>query len=146
MRNKRIVVFLIVATALLLAACGSPTAKPTSLEDVGRQVESSSGVYKDITVNELKGLQQGSDDFLLVNTHIPFEGDLPGTDISIPYDEIAQSLDQLPADKDAPIVLYCRSDRMSTMAAETLVGLGYTNVYNVEGGMVAWEQAGYALK
>src|SRR5512138_1475110 len=105
MRNKRIAVFLIVAAALLLAACGSPTVKPASLEDVGRQVETSSGVYKDITVNELKGLQQGSDDFLLVNTHIPFEGDLPGTDISIPYDEIAQHLDQLPADKDAPIVL-----------------------------------------
>ncbi len=94
MRNKQIAVFLIVAVALLLVACGSPTVKPTSLEEVGRRVETSGGVYTDITVNELKGLQQGDDDFLLVNTHIPFEGDLPGTDVSIPYDEIAQHLDQ----------------------------------------------------
>ncbi len=145
---NRIVVSLIVTAALLLAACGSPApaVEATSLEEAGRQVETNGGVYKDITVNELKGLQQSSNDFLLVNTHIPFEGDLPGTDLSIPYDEIAQNLDQLPADKDAPIVLYCRSDRMSTIAAETLVGLGYTNDYNVDGGMIAWEQAGYDLK
>lgn len=146
MRSNHIAVFLIAAAALLLAGCESPPVESVSLRDVGRQVETSGGVYKDITINELKGLQQGDDDFLLVNTHIPFEGDIPGTDLSIPYDKIAQSLDQLPADKDAPIVLYCRSDRMSTIAAETLVGLGYTDIYNVDGGMIAWEQAGYALK
>lgn len=146
MRNKHMAVSLMVAAALLLAACGSPTVEAKSLEEVGRPIKTSGGVYTDISVNELKGLQQGSDDFLLVNTHIPFEGDIPGTDLSIPYDEIAQNLDQLPADKDAPIVLYCRSDRMSIIASETLVDLGYTNIYNVDGGMIAWERAGYALE
>ncbi len=34
---------------------------------------------------------------------------------------------------------------MSATAAEALVGLGYTNVWNLEGGMIAWDQAGFPL-
>lgn len=81
----------------------------------------------------------------LVNTHIPFQGKLPHTDLSIPYNEIGRSLNELPKDKDAKIALYCRSGRMSA-AAETLVGLGYTNVRDLGGGIEAWEDAGYRLE
>jgi rhodanese-related sulfurtransferase len=49
-------------------------------------------------------------------------------------------------DKNAKIVLYCRSDRMSNTAAKTLVGLGYTNIYNLDGGMVDWEAAGLTIE
>ena len=51
----------------------------------------------------------------------------------------------LPADKDAKIVVYCRSDRMSRIAAEVWAEAGYTNLYNLAGGFVAWEEAGYPL-
>lgn len=39
----------------------------------------------------------------------------------------------------------CRSGRMSAIAAANLVGLGYTNVWNLDGGMAAWEQAGLEI-
>ncbi len=97
--------------------------------------------YTDISVNELQGMLENKD-FPLINVHIPFEGDLPDTDLSIPFNEIEKHLDQLPAEKDARIVLYCRSGNMSSTAAQKLASLGYTEVYNLEGGFIAWERAG----
>lgn len=84
--------------------------------------------------------------FTLVNVHTPFEGRIKGTDLEIPYNEIDKALARLPKAKNSPIVLYCRSDRMSEIAARRLVELGYTRVFNVVGGMVAWEEAGYPLE
>ncbi|HDQ73869.1 MAG TPA: rhodanese-like domain-containing protein [Chloroflexi bacterium] len=99
--------------------------------------------YTVISVERLAEMLE-NEDFVLVNTHIPYEGEIPQTDLFIPFDEIADHLDEL-SGKDAKIVLYCRSGSMSTTAAETLVGLGYTDIYEVDGGIRAWEAAGYEL-
>ena len=125
---------------ILLSAC-----QPAQTSVLGKQVEVGDGAYTEINVDELQSMLD-SKDFVLVNVHVPFEGDIPDTDVSIPFDQIAENLDQLPADKDAKIVLYCRSDRMSTISSETMVDLGYTNIYNLDGGMVDWENAGLDLE
>ena len=111
---------------------------------MGQKVSVDGGSYTDVSVSELQTMLANKD-FTFVNVHIPFEGNIAKTDISIPYDQIDQNLDKLPSDKNAKIVLYCRSGRMSAIAAETLVGLGYTNIWNLSGGMVAWEQAGLKI-
>jgi len=59
--------------------------------------------------------------------------------------EIEQHLDQLPTDLNAKLILYCKSVGMSAIAVRTLVGLGYTDVWNLDGGMIAWDEAGYPL-
>lgn len=142
---KRNLVPLMLILPLLLAACQSDGTTQAPDDEVGEKVSVAGGSYTDITVTELQTMLADKD-FVFVNVHIPFEGNIEKTDLSIPYDEIAENLEQLPSDKDAKVVLYCRSDRMSRIAAEELVSLGYTNIWNLEGGMVAWEQAGLEIE
>lgn len=77
----------------------------------------------------------------VVNVHIPFDGEIAGTDDHIPYDRIAES-DALPSDRAATILVYCRTGAMSARAAEALRAAGYTDVGHLRGGMDAWEAAG----
>ncbi len=100
--------------------------------------------YKNISTNELT-LMLKNKDFILVNVHIPYIGDIKGTDISIPFNKIKDNLDKLSKNKDAKIVLYCQSGRMSEIASEKLVELGYTNVFNLNGGMIEWKKQGHIL-
>jgi rhodanese-related sulfurtransferase len=101
--------------------------------------------HTDLTVAQFQALIE-EDDFPLVNVHIPFEGNIPGTDLNIPFDDIPAHLDQLPVDKDARIVLYCKTNGMSLIAIEELSALGYTNLFNIDGGFTAWQEAGLPLE
>ena len=132
--------FLLLLSVVVLVGCQS---KPVT----GETVPVTGGSYQNISPAELNTMLK-SKDFVFVNVHIPFAGNIANTDLSIPYDQISTSenLSQLPADKSAKIVLYCRSGRMSEIAAEELVSLGYSNIWNLDGGMVDWEQAGFEIE
>lgn len=98
----------------------------------------------DISVEQLAPVLEQNKDFTLINVHIPYGGELPKTDLFIPFDQISGQLDRLP-DKNAPIVLYCRSGGMSTQAAKELAAAGFTQVYELDDGFNAWKSAGYEL-
>lgn len=83
--------------------------------------------------------------FTLINVHTPYEGEIANTDTFIPYDQIIANSDSLPKDKNAPIILYCKTGRMSQEAIPVLQKLGFTNVKHLAGGMEAWKKAGFQL-
>ena len=144
--TRLIFLMLLLLTILVVTGCGAadtPAVSDSAPTDIFGMQKNADG-YVDITVEQLKSALTNKN-FSLINTHIPYEGELPQTDAFIPYNEVEANLSQLPADKNARIVLYCRSGRMSTEAAQTLVNLGYTNVVEVDGGMQAWETAGNEL-
>lgn len=144
-RLHRIVPVLALVLALAPAQVRAQAAGASPGQTVGERVTvEGSGAYWNITVDELRVMLERQD-VPLVNVHVPFAGDIEGTDLSIPFDQITQHLDQLPADKSAPVVLYCRSGNMSTTASTELAKLGYTNVYNLLGGFRAWSAAGLPM-
>lgn len=79
----------------------------------------------------------------VMNVHIPFEGEITGTDLSMPYNALEVS--KLPADKSAKLLVYCMTGNMSAEATATLIDLGYTDVVELDGGMEAWRASGRTL-
>lgn len=84
-------------------------------------------------------------DFVLINVHIPYEGEIEKTDTFIAFDKIPENLGKLPKEKNARIVVYCRSGRMSALAAQELLAQGYTQVFDLVGGMNDWTRSGYKI-
>ncbi len=134
---KRIILLPLILL-LFMAAC-------TSFEGLDQKmVQTEGGKYYDISPSYLDAMLKKKD-FLFINVHIPYDGEIANTDLFIPFDKIQNVLEKLPQDRSAKIVLYCRSGNMSTTASKTLVSLGFNNVWNLEGGMIAWKNQGFPL-
>ncbi len=76
----------------------------------------------------------------ILDVHTPEQTHIPGTDAFIPFDQIEKNLSKLPVDKNSPILVYCQSGNMSKTASEQLVKLGYSKVYDLEGGTNAFKE------
>ena len=96
--------------------------------------------YKNISVQEFDSELTTSDPFV-VDVHTPEQKHIPGTDAFIDFTQVKDRLDEFPENKDAPILVYCRSGSMSVSASKDLTEAGYTNVKNLVGGVNAWREA-----
>jgi len=135
---KRFLWLAALALVLLGAGCAKQAGPTPGIGDAP---------YKNISAQEFKAvLETQKKDFLLVDVHIPEQKHIAGTDLVVPFNKIEQNKSKFPADKSKKMVIYCRSGSMSIDAAQKLAGLGYTNIYNLEGGTYAWQAAGYPVE
>ena len=95
---------------------------------------------KEKTVQELKEMMDNHEDFQLIDVREDFEyemSNLGGT--LIPLGGILIEADKIARDK--PVIVQCRSGKRSAAAIMQLEQqLGYTNLYNLQGGILAWAE------
>ena len=98
-----------------------------------------------ITVSELKERLNKGEKLNLVDVREPSENlefNIGGTLIPLGKIQVME-VDQLDALKNEELICYCRSGNRSGQACQILDMLGFTNTKNLQGGMLAWKQAGY---
>ena len=122
---KKLLIFAL--AVMLLTACGQANENPKE------------AIYMNINAEEAKKIMDTESSYIILDVRTQEEYDeahIPGA-IVIPNTEIeARAESELP-DKDQMILVYCRSGRRSKLAADILVELGYTNIYEF-GGIIDW--------
>ncbi len=103
---------------------------------------------KSINVCALYRLQEEAGDLLIIDVRESDEfRDLSyPMAINIPLSEFDLQKVETLAQRDQPVYLICRSGRRSLRAASLLDEAGYDSVYNVEGGMLDWQEKGLPIR
>jgi rhodanese-related sulfurtransferase len=92
---------------------------------------------KEITVEELKRMKENGEDFQLIDVREDFEYQMSNLDgENIPLGGVLIETEKI--SKDKPVVVMCRSGKRSAMAIMQLEQQGFTNLYNLQGGILAW--------
>jgi len=93
---------------------------------------------KEISVQELKEKIDKGEDFQLIDVREEFEYEVSNLGgLLIPLGGILIEADKI--SKNKPVVMQCRSGKRSAAAIMQLEQLGYTNLYNLQGGILAWQ-------
>lgn len=125
---------------VVLAACGDARGGETTVPTA--ETIDITALTPSVDVHTVYALLK-SPDILLLDVREPDEytaGHIPGITL-IPMGEIPGRLSELPTDK--PIIVTCRTGNRSGQVVEFLRGQGFTNVHNMDGGIVAWIEEGY---
>lgn len=126
----------LIAAAVSFAACQSAvTDRPANSEPEIRQV----------TAGEAKPALENPDVQLIdVRTAAEYEGGHAPRAENHPLDELEASLARL--DREKPVYLICETGRRSQLGAEILRKNGFTDLYNIKGGISGWTAAGFPLE
>lgn len=131
-----ITIILIIVLVISFTGCNTQNTKIMDKQDehLSAKVE-----YQNITPQEAKKRLDEEKNIILLDVRTPeeyAEKHIPGS-ILIPVNVIEEEAPLILTDKNNPVFVYCRSGRRSITAAESLIKLGYTQVYNL-GGIIDW--------
>lgn len=116
-----------IIVAFTFAGCAAPS-KAAQMESAYHKISGETAK---------KMMSEGSVTVLDVRTAEEYaEGYVPAA-VNVPVEEIGDEPPESLPDKDATLLVYCRSGRRSKAAADRLVELGYTKVYDF-GGIIDW--------
>ena len=93
---------------------------------------------KEVTVQQLKQMQDAGEKFQLIDVREEYEVEICNIGGNhIPMGEILNRADEI--NKDIPVVIHCRSGARSSNVIHALeMQLGLTNLHNLKGGILAW--------
>ncbi|SRR6266568_7935442 len=100
-----------------------------------------------VEAEDIKKALDEKRDFVLLDVRTPQEYLKGHIDSSrnIPVDAVSDKVEQLFPDKNKTTYVYCFSGSRSVLAVETMIKLGYTNVFNMSHGLLAWRAKGYTM-
>ena len=94
---------------------------------------------KHISVQELEQWRQSQKDFQLIDVREPYEYEIVNLQGElIPKDTVTDSLNRI--EREKPVVVHCRSGKRSAEVIQELESLGFENLYNLEGGVLAYAE------
>jgi sulfur-carrier protein adenylyltransferase/sulfurtransferase len=92
---------------------------------------------KTVTVTQLKAMQEAKEDFQLIDVREQYEYDEVNMNAQlIPMGELMERIDEI--EKEKKVVIHCRSGARSANVISYLESQGFDNLYNLEGGILAW--------
>ncbi len=100
-----------------------------------------------VTVSELKELLDNNADITLIDCREQGEWDEARIEQAklIPLSDFQNQYSEILKDKDAKILIHCRSGKRSLQACQILMQEGYSNLSNIEGGILAWDENGFPI-
>lgn len=103
------------------------------------KVEVIDSSYQKISAEEAKEMMQADKNYIILDVRTIDEyneGHIEGATL-LPDNELEEKAESTLPDKEATILVYCRSGRRSAEATKELIKMGYTNVYDF-GGIIDW--------
>jgi len=101
-----------------------------------------------ITATDVKQALDGNQDVLILDVRTPEEfakNRIKGA-INLPVDQVENKIQSVIPDKNKKIFAYCLSASRSVHAVNAMKKLGYTDVYNLTSGLLAWRAKQYPLE